>query len=99
MRERLTLTQSSRRWTVVGIVFTTAVVTAMTLLDTIEHESGWLLAVIAMVVMIGFPAIAGVHVSRLRGVGEHVAADALLTLTLGALISIYLGWATGSLPP
>ena len=98
----MTLTASSRRWTVVGIVFTTAAVTVLTLLHAINRDVGWLAAAVTIVVTIGFPSGSGVYISQLRRAGEDVAADALLSGTLAAVVSIFLVWgiwAIGSFPP
>jgi hypothetical protein len=102
MRKHLTLTESSRRWTVAGIVFTTAAVTVLTLLHAINHDAGWPAAAVTIVVIIGFPSGSGVYVSQLRHAGEDVAADALLSGTLAAVVSLFVVWgiwAIGSFPP
>ena len=69
----------------------------MTLLYTVERSEGWMAAIITIMVMIGFPAIAGVYVSRLRREGEHLAADALLGCTLGTVVSMFLIWGIGGI--
>jgi hypothetical protein len=92
MRERLTLTVPGRRWTIAGIVFMTAAATVMTVLYTVRHDVARVAAAITIVVMIGFPAVAGVYGSRLRRAGEHLAADAVLACTSAAVISMVLIW-------
>lgn len=92
MRERLSLTTVSRRWTAAGIVLMTTAATALTLLHSIDHDVGWLAAATTIVLMTGFPAVSGVYVRRFRRDGEDLAADALLACTLAAVVSIFLIW-------
>ena len=92
MRERLILSTASRRWTVAGIVFMTAAATVTLLVHTVHHDVARPAAAMTAVTIIGFPAVSGFYVSRLRRAGEHIAADALLACTLGAVGSMFLVW-------